>query len=601
MDEFETYEDVIDAYNANNMGYSTLTDYIKGENIKIKEISMEPLADLQRSLFENKADGGMIGIEVLFREKNKKGGRVGYAQGGSRRSKYDSTGGGLASSLKSKNISPGPGGGGGDNKPVKIIPPFKLPEGGPVIVDSVSEMLTKETLPAGALEKFYKMNAMLTDPTTGKSIKHLKVETPTDYTFRRVTPDGITENDIPQRFGAPQSLSVDPYSNNIIGSDLRADLTKAQKKALGKQKMGYDMGLFTIDDVRENIKPLGDPDKPATNEEIKEFFQAKDGGRVGLFMGGPALEGQALAIYNSMNVMGATDQEIADRLQSLGLYTTPGSGPGSGTTPTPTEGIIGIDIQERGGGFNPFGPLQSTFTKDLTDVDMYKGVNVEGLTPFQQMQKFKTATQDNMFGLGKFLQPKIRGTLGDRLANQPKLPLPGSIAAYARSPFNEDSPTYNPDLINQLNFLELGDNMIGMSNVGLKYGSGSVLAGKNVISGFGSNNYLTALNKFIKNTKNKQRKEQGERERDAFLAAEKARKEREAREQLEIQRAARREADRRAGAFDDKVRLDPGGGGTFKQQTAAKESQGVQVAGPGFGKGAYFADGGLATMFIRRR
>ena len=82
MDEFETYEDVIDAYNANDMGYSTLTDYIKGQNIKIKEISMEPLADLQRSLFENKADGGMIGIEVLFKEKMKDGGRAGFFMGG---------------------------------------------------------------------------------------------------------------------------------------------------------------------------------------------------------------------------------------------------------------------------------------------------------------------------------------------------------------------------------------------------------------------------------------------------------------------------------------------------------------------------------------
>ena len=80
--EYETYADVIDAYNADNMGYSTLTDYIKGQNIKIKEISMEPLADLQKSLFENKADGGMIGIEVLFKEKMKDGGRAGFFMGG---------------------------------------------------------------------------------------------------------------------------------------------------------------------------------------------------------------------------------------------------------------------------------------------------------------------------------------------------------------------------------------------------------------------------------------------------------------------------------------------------------------------------------------
>ena len=122
-----------------------------------------------------------------------------------------------------------------------------------------------------------------------------------------------------------------------LGIDnLRADLTKAQKKALGKQKMGYDMGLFTIDDVRENIKPLGDPDKPATNEEIKEFFQAKDGGRVGLFMGGPALTGQPLAIYNSMNAYGFSDQEIADAIKEAG-YELPTAD--SGTTP-PDSGSV---------------------------------------------------------------------------------------------------------------------------------------------------------------------------------------------------------------------------------------------------------------------
>jgi len=61
------------------------------------------------------------------------GGRVGYASG-SRRSKYDSTGGGLASSSKSMNISPGPGGGGGGGdgpkgppiKDIKQKPPKKI-------------------------------------------------------------------------------------------------------------------------------------------------------------------------------------------------------------------------------------------------------------------------------------------------------------------------------------------------------------------------------------------------------------------------------------------------------------------------------------------
>jgi len=65
---------------------------------------------------------------------------------------------------------------------------------------------------------------------------------------------------------------------------------------------------------------------------------------------------------------------------------------------------------------------------------------------------------------------------------------------------------------------------------------------------------------------------------------------------LEKQRAKTKEADTAAGAFKDTVQLDPGGGGTWKEQTAAKERQGEKVAGPGFGKGAYFMDGGLVDL-----
>ena len=79
--EFETYADVIDAYNADNMGYSTLTDYIKDQNIKIKEIEMDPIGDMQK-IFESKADGGSVGIEILFKEKMKDGGRAGFFMGG---------------------------------------------------------------------------------------------------------------------------------------------------------------------------------------------------------------------------------------------------------------------------------------------------------------------------------------------------------------------------------------------------------------------------------------------------------------------------------------------------------------------------------------
>ena len=48
--EFERYEDVIDAFERDNMGYETLTDYIKGNNIRIAEIDMSPMDDLKKAL-----------------------------------------------------------------------------------------------------------------------------------------------------------------------------------------------------------------------------------------------------------------------------------------------------------------------------------------------------------------------------------------------------------------------------------------------------------------------------------------------------------------------------------------------------------------------
>ena len=50
--EYERYEDVIDAYNS-GVGVEageSLTDYIKRNNIKIKEIEMDPIGDFEKIL-----------------------------------------------------------------------------------------------------------------------------------------------------------------------------------------------------------------------------------------------------------------------------------------------------------------------------------------------------------------------------------------------------------------------------------------------------------------------------------------------------------------------------------------------------------------------
>jgi hypothetical protein len=54
--EYERYEDVIDAYNS-GVGVEageSLTDYIKRNNIRIKEVQMDPIGDLEKTLKGNR-------------------------------------------------------------------------------------------------------------------------------------------------------------------------------------------------------------------------------------------------------------------------------------------------------------------------------------------------------------------------------------------------------------------------------------------------------------------------------------------------------------------------------------------------------------------
>ena len=84
---------------------------------------------------------------------------------------------------------------------------------------------------------------------------------------------------------SPQQVSFDPSNFNKTASGIDtlgvdpiknimqvAELTKAQQKALNKQKMGLDTGLFTIEDIQKNIEPLNNPNSPATIDEIKAYY-----------------------------------------------------------------------------------------------------------------------------------------------------------------------------------------------------------------------------------------------------------------------------------------------------------------------------------------
>jgi hypothetical protein len=316
---------------------------------------------------------------------------------------------------------------------------------------------------------------------------------------------------------------TDYPSDNLLAFEPGSTKDKKIKSLHKERGLTKDLGIPFPQKKENQYQELLQEDQEQTDFPKSELLTAADGGRVGMFMGGDPLTGQALSIYESMNSYGFSDAEIASALQQQGLYTPPGSGtPTPDPTPTPTPGQGGG--QDGGGG--GITELQKTYSTLPGDPKNFRLSQLEGTSdyfpPTTMMGKTKNFIQE------KFFQPKVKGTLGTRLANQPRLPLPLSIAAYARSPFNPESATYNPNFESQLNFLEglsgtklsgnwknatkfdefgkpiefgiiEGQSMIGRDpNSGaLKYGPGSVLEGKNVISGFGSNNYETALNKYI--------------------------------------------------------------------------------------------------------
>ena len=126
-----------------------------------------------------------------------------------------------------------------------------------------------------------------------------------------------------------------------------------------------DMGIADKD-----LKDNYDPDKPKFDYE--KFFKRRrraDGGaigievlfeekkpRQGLFMGGPALTGQPLAIYNSMSAYNSfTDQEIANAIKEAG-YELPTADSGT----TPPGSTPGQTIGFQGGNDGPIGGAPSS-------------------------------------------------------------------------------------------------------------------------------------------------------------------------------------------------------------------------------------------------
>jgi len=386
---------------------------------------------------------------------------------------------------------------------------------------------------------------------------------------------------------------------------------KARKRSDGRFEYkaldGQIYGPDTYADIAAGRYPnIYDPNKQSL----------ADGGRVGLFMGGDPLTGQALQIYNSMNAYGFSDQEIADALSARGLYTATGSGT---SQPEQVTGIINQQIQTGDGG--GVTELQKTFTEGaqpksipaiselssqnlstyLSDpalqakygsaVDYDKFVQSQMPEP-NFIQKGITATKDFF---SKLTQPKVRGTLGTRLANQPRIPLPAAIASYSMSPFNIKSKNYNPLLEEQLNFAETQEGIIGRNpNTGLlQYGPESVLAGKNVVSFAGTNDYELALKDYISKMNAYQNKKATEAR---SVKIQKAKRElEELQRKTEAARAAQYGQTDYGRGSDGQRSYDFGQGFGIGATTGGPVSNRT-----GRGRQDY-SKGGLATMFTRRR
>ena len=315
-------------------------------------------------------------------------------------------------------------------------------------------------------------------------------------------------------------------------------------------------------------------------------------------------------------------QQFPNMNDYLALFGYQGSTPSSATTSTTTstpstssgvQGIINQNInqfQQGGGGgggggittLDPYSRPQGT----PLDPNSFLGRTIQGV------KDFGTSVFDRFSG-SKIGEGITEGaTKFKNIAFTPMMAL-----ANMRNPLNPSAQNYNPALQSQIDMLEgmTGTKITGTSgnlkftdeqmmigrdpNSGLaKYGPGSVLSGQNVVSGFGTNDYIGQLDKYIEKMKSYatlSKFQQAKLDRaiaERKAAREKAEAEMKAREQSQADRARSRNPGVYARA-DALGFTDGKGGGFGSKSTGTNEAFGNKT---GRGRTGY-NKGGLATMF----
>jgi hypothetical protein len=155
-----------------------------------------------------------------------------------------------------------------------------------------------------------------------------------------------------------RSEEIGLYGSQRPEALIAADMIKRFTKADGT--IDYERAEFILNRKlkgNESLDELLEIEFTTRPDKIPDQGLA-EGGRVGLFMGGDPLTGQALSIYDSMKAYNFSDQEIANALSAQGLY-TPGSTPVVDDPITNTAPNI---INQGGGGDGP--PKGPTFNRN---------------------------------------------------------------------------------------------------------------------------------------------------------------------------------------------------------------------------------------------
>lgn len=215
-----------------------------------------------------------------------------------------------------------------------------------------------------------------------------------------------------------------------------SDISKKVKELMDD---GYEFGEAVREALRQGFADGG-------SIGIEVLFKPK---RQNLFMGGPALTGQPLAIYNSMKAYQSfTDQEIADAIKQAG-YDLPTSS--STTTPSPAAPIN--NNQGGGGG-------SKSISAGMGGIGYSPEQNVLDFQAYQDEKNKEAAGIDTAMAA----QSISKAQLNDKIADQMRKQDP-SLNKYT----NLEIISMNPDMFNvgEVEDLSSFQKMKGSFNTGI--------------------------------------------------------------------------------------------------------------------------------------